>query len=417
MQKKNILNLFLTISISAIVGLLIYKQLLYPTIIPMVIKGGASLFADWTVILNANNCLANGYDVYLENPCDHWNRKHVYGEILLNIPYIKTFPKFYYLIFPIIINVLFIYSIVDILFNIENKKHWLILLIFIFNVPVLLAIERANNDIFIFLFMYVICKYNNYLINYSLILLSASLKIYPILLSVIFLFEKKYKKIFINLSLISIIFLILIGIQLESFLKVFENQGQFTGYGFGLYEFSFLGFIEFFKSLNITLRELDLNMIKYIYLLLFILLPTFYLNYIYSKKIYSIFNNFSYENNYNFENKLYFLSSTIILFCYISFSNFIYREIFFVGLIPAILSYKKSNDEKFLSYYFILLMVKFLISSIFIFFSQNGILKNFEPFMVIFKHTIDLLLISLVLHIYIYLITMFVKKNFKKLPN
>lgn len=417
MQKKNILNLFLTISISAIVGLLIYKQLLYPTIIPMVIKGGASLFADWTVILNANNCLANGYDVYLENPCDHWNRKHVYGEILLNIPYIKTFPKFYYLIFPIIINVLFIYSIVDILFNIENKKHWLILLIFIFNVPVLLAIERANNDIFIFLFMYVICKYNNYLINYSLILLSASLKIYPILLSVIFLFEKKYKKIFINLSLISIIFLILIGIQLESFLKVFENQGQFTGYGFGLYEFSFLGFIEFFKSLNITLRELDLNMIKYIYLLLFILLPTFYLNYIYSKKIYSIFNNFSYENNYNFENKLYFLSSTIILFCYISFSNFIYREIFFVGLIPAILSYKKSNDEKFLSYYFILLMVKFLISSIFIFFSQNGILKNFEPFMVIFKHTIDLLLISLVLHIYIYLITVFVKKNLKKLPN
>lgn len=417
MQKKNILNLFLTISISAIVGLLIYKQLLYPTIIPMVIKGGASLFADWTVILNANNCLTNGYDVYLENPCDHWNRKHVYGEILLNIPYIKTFPKFYYLIFPIIINVLFIYSIVDILFNIENKKYWLILLIFIFNVPVLLAIERANNDIFIFLFMYVICKYNNHLINYSLILLSASSKIYPILLSVIFLFEKKYKKIFINLSLISIIFLILIGIQLESFLKVFENQGQFTGYGFGLYEFSFLGFIEFFKSLNITLRELDLNMIKYIYLLLFILLPTFYLNYIYSKKIYSIFNNFSYENNYNFENKLYFLSSTIILFCYISFSNFIYREIFFIGLIPAILSYKKSNDEKFLSYYFILLMVKFLISSIFIFFSQNGILKNFEPFMVIFKHTIDLLLISLVLHIYIYLITVFVKKNLKKLPN
>lgn len=158
-------------------------------------------------------------------------------------------------------------------------------------------------------------------------------------------------------------------------------------------------------------------MIKYIYLLLFILLPTFYLNYIYSKKIYSIFNNFSYENNYNFENKLYFLSSTIILFCYISFSNFIYREIFFIGLIPAILSYKKSNDEKFLSYYFILLMVKFLMSSIFIFFSQNGILKNFEPFMVIFKHTIDLLLISLVLHIYIYLITVFVKKNLKKLPN
>ena len=61
----------------------------------MVINGGASLFADWTVILNANDCLQKGYDVFLENPCDHWNRKHVYGNLLLNIPFIKIFPNKY----------------------------------------------------------------------------------------------------------------------------------------------------------------------------------------------------------------------------------------------------------------------------------------------------------------------------------
>ena len=40
----------------------------------MVIKGGASLFADWTVILNASDCYQKGYDVYLNNPCDYWNK-------------------------------------------------------------------------------------------------------------------------------------------------------------------------------------------------------------------------------------------------------------------------------------------------------------------------------------------------------
>ena len=74
---------------------------------PMVYKGGASIFADWTVILNANLCLEKGYDVFLDNPCDNWDRKHVYGNLLLNIPLIRTFPKFYYFYLPIIMGLFF----------------------------------------------------------------------------------------------------------------------------------------------------------------------------------------------------------------------------------------------------------------------------------------------------------------------
>ena len=105
-----------------IIGYLIYKQIVYPTVIPMVIKGGASLFADWTVILNANDCVQKGYDVFLENPCDKWNRKHVYGEILLHIPYIRSFAKFYYFYFPLILNFIFLYVISYSLFNLDYKK-------------------------------------------------------------------------------------------------------------------------------------------------------------------------------------------------------------------------------------------------------------------------------------------------------
>ena len=187
MSKKNIFSIILSIILSLIIGLLIYKQIIYPTIIPMVIKGGASLFADWTVILNASDCYQKGYDVYLNNPCDYWNRKHVYGEILLSIPFIKTYPKFYYFYFPIIIGFLFIYILCYTLFDHKNIKFFIPSLIFIFSLPVLLAIERSNIDLIIFIFMFLIAKFNNYFLKYFLIVTSSVVKFYPILLSAIFL--------------------------------------------------------------------------------------------------------------------------------------------------------------------------------------------------------------------------------------
>ncbi len=376
----------------------------------MVIKGSASLFADWTVILNANNCLSKGYDVYLENPCDHWNRKHVYGEIILNIPLIRTFPKFFYFYFPIIFNVIFLYTLVDSIFDLDNKKFWLLFLVFIFSIPTILVIERGNIDLIIFIFLYLISKYNNYTFNYILIIFSSIIKIYPILLSTIFIFEKNFKKVLINLILISVLFLILMGMQFESLIKIFENQSQFTGYGYGLYEFSFLGAIKFFSSFNLNFDNSNLNWIKYLYGFLFVLFPLIILNYFFSNKISFIFSNFDFDKNSSFEKRLYFLSSTIILFCYLFFSNFVYREIFLIGLVPAILSLQKNKDS-FLSFYFYLLLIKFLITSIFIYLFQNEILNFLNPFMIIIKHTVDLFLISLILHVYIKLIIFYFRRN------
>ena len=376
----------------------------------MVIKGSASLFADWTVILNANNCLSKGYDVYLENPCDHWNRKHVYGEIILNIPSIRTFPKFFYFYFPIIFNVIFLYTLVDSIFDLDNKKFWLLFLVFIFSIPTILVIERGNIDLIIFIFLYLISKYNNYTFNYILIIFSSIIKIYPILLSTIFIFEKNFKKVLINLILISVLFLILMGMQFESLIKILENQSQFTGYGYGLYEFSFLGAIKFFSSFNLNFDNSNLNWIKYLYGFLFVLFPLIILNYFFSNKISFIFSNFDFDKNSSFEKRLYFLSSTIILFCYLFFSNFVYREIFLIGLVPAILSLQKNKDS-FLSFYFCLLLIKFLITSIFIYLFQNEILNFLNPFMIIIKHTVDLFLISLILHVYIKLIIFYFRRN------
>ena len=62
----------------------------------MVKNGVVNLFADWSVILNANICQEKGYDVYINNPCDLWGRRHGYGNILLYIPYISIIAPTYY---------------------------------------------------------------------------------------------------------------------------------------------------------------------------------------------------------------------------------------------------------------------------------------------------------------------------------
>ena len=67
----------------------------------MVKNGVVHIFSDWNVMLNANICHERNYDVYINNPCDPWGRKHVYGSILLYLPLINYFPKFYSLIFPL----------------------------------------------------------------------------------------------------------------------------------------------------------------------------------------------------------------------------------------------------------------------------------------------------------------------------
>ncbi len=382
----------------------------------MVISGGASLFADWTVILNANNCLEKGYDVYLNNPCDHWNRKHVYGEILLKIPFIKTFPKFYYLYFPILASLIFLYVLVYSIFNLKNKKEWILLSLFILSVPVLLVIERNNIDLLIFIFMFFISKYNHLFLNHLLIIFSSISKIYPIVLFTIFFFENNFKKIIKNLLFLLGMFLIISLFQIESLLKIFDNKEQFTGYGYGLYEFSILGLVKFLKVLDVNFNGDNYNWLKYVYVVIFVVLPLFLFNYFYSSKINTIFQDFNFKEKYIFENNFYLLSSTVILLNYIIFSNFVYREIFFLGLLPAILLHK-SKSNKIMNFYFYLLTFKFFITTFLIYFYQNNILEEFKPFMIILKHTFDLYLMFFIFKIQLNLFKKFIHQNFLAVEN
>ena len=409
-QRKHLITFLTSSFFSIIIFILIYKQIIYPTIIPMIKSGVINLFADWSVILNANICQEKGFDVYLDNPCDQWNRKHVYGEILLNIPFITKYPKFYFVILPIIFNYLFIYIVVS-FFNFRNKIEYLTMFLFLLSAPVILAIERANNDIIIFIFVVLIAKNQKLLLNYLLLILVAVSKFYPISLVIIFLFKKKIKNILLNMIIFLLIIFTILFFQLDQLIKIFDNQSQFSGSG--IYEFSFLGAVNFIKNLNIYLNGKDYNWIKYLYVCIILIIPLI-ITIILSLK--NISTNKPIAKLFfinSFENRLYILSTTLILICYFLFSNFFYREIFFLGLIPWIIKEKNSIEDKyFLNFYYYILSGKFLISTILIFIERNNIFSNFKPLIITTKHCIDFYLITIVFLIFLYSLRSLYKQLF-----
>ena len=359
------------------------KFIIYPTVIPMISGGNTYLFADWSAVLGANICKEMGYDVYLKNPCDPWGRTHVYGDILLYFPYVEKFKNFYFLVLPAIINIIFVIVVLS-SFRFKNFKTYFTTIIMLFSFPVILALERGQFDVLVFILMVFIAYFKNRIFNFIILVFVTISKFYPIVLGIILFFEKNLKKIFINLLIFLITISLIFFIQSDQMIKIFENRGQSAG--FGVYEFSLIGTINFFK-----------NSIYFIFIfVLLLLIPSA----IFFIRIIKYFFKESISNNINynfFEDRLYIFSSVIILFCYFTFSNFVYREIFFIGLLPWILKTKESNsDQKFFSIYYYLIISKFLFSTPITFIYMNKIVKNLNPVISIFKYTIDLYLISFI---------------------
>ena len=361
----------------------------------MISGGNTYLFADWSAVLGANICKEMGYDVYLKNPCDPWGRTHVYGDILLYFPYVEKFKNFYFLVLPAIINCIFVITVLS-SFRFKNFKTYFTTIIMLFSFPVILALERGQFDVLIFILMVLIAYFKNRIFNFIILVFVTISKFYPIVLGIILFFEKNLKKIFINLLIFLITISLIFFIQSDQMIKIFENRGQSAGWG--VYEFSFIGTVNFFKKSNFLVNNTNYSIFIFV-LLLLIPSAIFFARitkYFFKERISNIIN-------YNFfEDRLYILSSVIIFFCYFSFSNFVYREIFFIGLLPWILKIKESNlGQKFFSIYYYLIISKFLFSTPITFIYMNKIVKNINPVISIFKYTIDLYLISFIAAIFL----------------
>ena len=390
MIKRNLITLSLTVIFSLIIAFLIYKKFVYPTVIPVEMNGLTYIFADWGAILSANICEQKGINVYLENPCDIYNRKHVYGEILLHIPFAE-FNKFYQFYFPLILNIIFLFIIVS-FFNQTNSFKNYFLVFFIISLPVILAIERANSDILIFLMMYLISKYKNLFLSHILIIFSTLCKFYPICFGVIFLFQKIVKKIFLNISITAFFFILFLIHQYENLIQIFNNSAQFSGSG--VYQFSLKGLIKAIPNIQVIINDYNINWLIYLFIGILLILPLSF----FGKRIIQSQENEKFLLNifdFNiFENRLYIVSTLVIIFCYFLVQNFNYREIFLIGLIPFILKNENINN-KFLNNLYYLIVIKFLFSTILIYLTMNKVYVDLNYFMNLAKHILDFYVVSI----------------------
>ena len=216
-----------------------------------------------------------------------------------------------------------------------------------------------------------------------------------------FFFEKNLKKIFINILIFFTTISLIFFIQSDQIIAVFENLSSGRGQSsavFAVYGFSLIGTINFFKNSKFLVNDTNYSIFIFF---LFLLIPSA----IFFVRITKYFFKESISNNINynfFEDRLYIFSSVIILLCYFTFSSFVYREIFFIGLLPWILKTKELNsDQKFFSIYYYLIISKFLVSTPITFIYMNKIFKNINPLISFFKYTIDLYLISFIAAIFL----------------
>lgn len=357
-------------------------------------------FADFTILVSWLECNYLGFDVYnLEDTkkCPNFNSIIFYGDIWLKIPFNETLNIFYLNVLPFLIIFLLIFTLTN-LVNPKSIFEYSILILCLFNPSTMLVLERLAFDIFVFLFIIFINFNRIYFLNWIIIFFLTFTKIYPALLGInIFLenLNRSLKKNFIiilSLVLISTVYFYFhFDKYLISVIDGASNSGR-AGY-------------HYLFSLNTIAKIIKIFDVNYI----FLIVMTYLLFFCFTVFIYKKYNShleITLKNIFSPKGKLFMIGGCVILFCYITFSNYAYREIFILLLVPFLLSSKDKN--KFINLIIFILTLRFLFLfpyayiNIFdgISYSEGErIFSNYFIFFIAIKGILDFILMSCILSI------------------
>lgn len=369
-QKNIIISLLFSITIFYFwKSGIIYNYSLYP----IVKEERLHIFADWAYVIKNSICNNLGIDILKPNTCvGENNLVFNKGNILLYIPYFKSLEKFYFFYFPITIGILFIFSVVSL---IKPKKiiEYFLLILIIFSPPTLLAIERSNEDILIFLFIYIIAYVNLYPLNFIIITILSLAKWYPLTLMINFVIEKertiKHIIIIILFFIFSIVFIAYltseniqsINYKLKSYIPSWGNQ------------FS----VRSFALITNKITDYGSNLILYTSYVFFAFFTIIFVK-IFKK------NNFVNDLNiFNFEERLFILGSNLIVLLYLITDNIHYREVFIIFLLPLIIKIRylfENKIFKYLLYFIIYRYIFFIITNYLVFFKKTYLLLYIKAF-------------------------------------
>jgi hypothetical protein len=110
--------------------------------------GMRPIFSDWHVVLSAAECHKLGRNVFVENPCDNWARIHIYGSLWLQLGKLGLGVRDVFWL-GLVINAAFMVLAV-LLINPLTIGEMLLGVAILLSPAIMLAIERANADLIIF---------------------------------------------------------------------------------------------------------------------------------------------------------------------------------------------------------------------------------------------------------------------------
>ena len=356
----------------------LYSGTIYYFLVPEDTQLNLGLFRDWKVVVN---------DIYCKEDC----RPFRYGPSLLYLPFLNLFEGFYYQTFPNLLVVFFILS-VFIIFNKFHEKNRLLIFCIILSPTSLLAIERGNFDLLLFIFAFLIC-YNRFLyINIFLISFSFLAKYYPVTYF-LNIFTHKKNNSFLKMRIIFIITLILSALILYFHKEIFLGALDSSSASKAGYHMLF--------SIKATAKVLKyIFSINYILLLIITYLSFFIIIYLFVKYLYKnkINEKFSLDN---IEDKLFLIGTNTVLFNYLIFSNYYYREIFLILSLPILIKLKNTLKIDTIKYFIYFIIFRYLFLHVYNYFILNenfthinGIRVFYNSFLTVFtiKSILDFIL-------------------------
>ena len=278
-------------------------------------------FADLRIVQGTIASISQGYDPQIINPGDPWHRAMNYPYFWVNIAYFFSLSnENNYLLFVSVIVMLYLVSCGSLIY--KYPSCWIFFTLI--SGSSLLAVERGNNDLFVFFLLY-ISTIVPILFSAVIVILASTLKIYPIF-SIFSLYQNRI------ILLITAIFLCIYFIyKLDEIQRIISITPVIANISYGSKNLA-QAIRQFF---NVNINPICIS----------ILISTLSIALLKFKNIRIFIAKYRIPND---KIRLFFTGSGIFLGTFLFSSNFDYKLIFLSFTIPYINSMKNKKISVFL---------------------------------------------------------------------
>ena len=277
-------------------------------------------FADMQAVLSASDAYREGYNPYIENPYDPLGREHVYPRPWLWLGYTGITLDHSNLAATLLIAIFFLLCVR--ILRPENGNEFLFSAMLLLSPAVMLGVNRGNNDLIIFILLsHAVFFLNNKiraldLIAYFFLFLASVLKFYPIASFLIFVrIIKDFKKFWI-FTLFSTVFF---GAYALFSLSDFQYLANVVPKPHGRFTFGAAILFEW------LLNKWPVNA-TYVYLMI---VAIFFLAFLLSSK-----TGLAEAREDSIKLIFFLIGSLNLFFCFFMNTNYDYRCIFFIMILP-----------------------------------------------------------------------------------